>query len=92
MEPSDIDGPVVNSGSFSFRPASVVINGPKGGETPGEMLLRLMADDPHEPYILAGMPGHEFVGSTVAECYVRGAIDLDAIASAFKAAVLKGEV
>jgi hypothetical protein len=60
------------------------IDGPKGGETPGEMLWRLLmgaedvgADRFDDDYVL---------------CLDGAYLDLDAIASAFKAAVLKGEV
>lgn len=58
------------------------IDGPKDSETPGEMLARLLVE--------SNVVRSKSVMTDL--CYLHGYADLDAIASAFKAAVLKGEV
>jgi hypothetical protein len=61
-------------------------DGRVGGETPGQVLAEIIGE--RGLYV----PSREFCINDCSRVLMNGEFDLDAIASAFKAAVLKGEV
>jgi hypothetical protein len=84
MEPSDIDGPKGGETPWYTSKETVVVHGFSGGETPGEMLARMFVEEG------AAFYANSNVGPAVNVW--DGTLHLDAIASAFKAAVLAGDV